>query len=206
MQTLHNKHKGEPIYIVGGGKSIDYYPTSFWNNKIVIGVNQATRKVNCNYSVRKEGKTEQGVISIMSYYRMGDPGHARNEADYIFNHNVNRGDSSPIDIRQCHPGGDRIIVGGSTITSAMHIAAFMGASEIYLAGHDLCSIDGAVNSNNYYDGVLSMWDGGAGYRRWLDRVASQSRLVADYIKKEYDTNIVSLSPFMGLLGEGHKLC
>jgi len=136
---------------------------------------------------------------------MGDPGHARNEADFIFNHNPNRGDRGIIDTIQCHPGGDRIIVGGSTITSAMHIAAFMGASEVYMAGHDLCSIDGEVNSSNYYDGVLLLWDTD-GYRRWLDRVAAQSRFTADYIKENYGINIVSLTPFMGLLGEGHKLC
>jgi len=53
--------------------------------------------------------------------------------------------------------------------------------------------------------VLLLWDTD-GYRRWLDRVAAQSRFTADYIKENYGINIVSLTPFMGLLGEGHKLC
>ena len=40
---------------------------------------------------------------------------------------------------------DGLVVSHSTITSAMHLAAYMGAATVILAGHDCGALDGQLN-------------------------------------------------------------
>ena len=42
---LKNKHQGEDIYVLASGKSVDFFNEDFFDNKIVIGVNQAYKKI-----------------------------------------------------------------------------------------------------------------------------------------------------------------
>jgi len=39
LSKFKDKHKHKDIYILASGKSVDFLPTSFLENKIVIGVN-----------------------------------------------------------------------------------------------------------------------------------------------------------------------
>jgi hypothetical protein len=48
---LKNKHEGEDIYILASGKSVDFFNEDFFENKIVIGVNQAYKKICCDFIV-----------------------------------------------------------------------------------------------------------------------------------------------------------
>ena len=56
VKELKNKHVGEDIYILASGKSVDFFNEDFFDDKIVIGVNQAYKKIWCDYLVRKEVK------------------------------------------------------------------------------------------------------------------------------------------------------
>ena len=57
MQTilsLENTILGQDAYVVGGGKSLDFYPKGFFDGRFVLAVNQASRIVPADYIVRKE--------------------------------------------------------------------------------------------------------------------------------------------------------
>ncbi len=206
------KEKGSCV-IVAGGKSVDFLPEEYYRGKFIIGVNQSWRKVKPDILVRKEMPEKQTALEeeqfkiFASLHSMGDGGHPQNpkgENITLFKHNNNNGDRSPIDIAGCHPSGDKVIVSGSTITSAIHIAAIMGFTTINLVGHDLCMVDGETNFKGYYDGVLAFYEN-TGYARWLDRIAYQTRFVSDYVFDLYGAVVVTVSPFMGLRGEGHEI-
>jgi hypothetical protein len=51
IEILRNTEAGKDIYVVGSGKSIDFVPDSFWEGKVVVGVNSVPNRVPCQYLV-----------------------------------------------------------------------------------------------------------------------------------------------------------
>ena len=200
ISSLENVHRDEDIYVVGGGKSLDFYPENFFKGRIVLAVNQASRIVPASYVVRKEFSGESEVPVIASVGAYGGLNSGVNIADYVFEHNHNN--CAEIDPGGLHPCGDKIVVSWSTITSAIHIAAFMGARAVFLAGHDCATIDGEQVASGYYDGsnrITSEQD----YSKWLAQIAPQTAFIRDYLQNKYGIPLISLSPFIGLKHEGH---
>ncbi len=54
ISELKDKHKGEDIWVIAAGSSMDYVDESFFSNKIVIGQNQTYKKYPCDYIVMKD--------------------------------------------------------------------------------------------------------------------------------------------------------
>ena len=44
LKKYKNIHKGETIYVVSSGKSVDFMDCNFFSDKITIGVNQFYKK------------------------------------------------------------------------------------------------------------------------------------------------------------------
>lgn len=211
---LKNKHEGEDIYILASGKSVDFFNEDFFENKIVIGVNQVYKKIWCDYLVRKEVKfikesLETDSIVIVSEYDSGNLNSGEQKLNtnkithdnlYYFEHLDNL--HSKIDTSVF--GTDKIVVSYSTITSAMHIAAYMGAKNIILVGHDCGTIDGEMTFKGYYNSIKDTpWVAWDQYKNWLKVIEGQTIIVKQEIKKHYDANVVSLIPFVSLNLENH---
>ena len=211
---LKNKHEGEDIYILASGKSVDFFNEDFFENKIVIGVNQVYKKIWCDYLVRKEVKfikesLETDSIVIVSEYDSGNLNSGEQKLNtnkithdnlYYFEHLDNL--HSKIDTSVF--GTDKIVVSYSTITSAMHIAAYMGAKNIILVGHDCGTIDGEMTFKGYYNSIKDTpWVAWDQYKNWLKVIEGQTIIVKQEIKKHYDANVVSLIPFASLNLENH---
>ena len=205
MQTilsLENSILGQDAYVVGGGKSLDFYPKGFFDGRFVLAVNQASRIVPADYIVRKEFTGKSVTPVIASEYMAGCLDASKNEADFIFEHNHNT--LSEIDEGNLHPHGEKIIVSWSTITSAIHLAVFMGARAVFLVGHDCATLDGEQVAKGYYDGV-NRFTAEQDYSEWLAKIAPQTAFLRDYLMKEYQVPLVTLSPFIGLKHEGHEI-
>ena len=54
IKELKNKHLKEDIWIILAGSSMDYVSQEFFDNKIVIGVNQVYKHYKCDYIVMKD--------------------------------------------------------------------------------------------------------------------------------------------------------
>ena len=54
ISELKNKYKGEDIWIVLAGSSMNYVSDSFFENKIVLGANQVYKHYSCDYIVMKD--------------------------------------------------------------------------------------------------------------------------------------------------------
>jgi len=204
ISSLENVHKDEDIYIIASGKSCDYIDPLFFKDRIAIGVNAVFRRFkHLNYIVYKDGTppTDRPDIPlIMSQYSHGMLAYDKTECDYYFEHNNNG--CSDIDFNGLHPHGDKLVVSFSTITSAIHLAAFMGARTIFLIGHDCASLDDQFNLGGY---TARGEDTKAWYGDWLSRISTQTALLREYLRIEYGMPLVSISPFIGLKHEGHKI-
>jgi hypothetical protein len=203
ISSLESIFFNEDVYVVGGGKSLDYYPESFFDGRRVLAVNQAHRIVQCDFIVRKEnGEYYADAPIIASKHVAGCNSTTTNEADYIFEHHNNTLDK--IEIEGLHPHGSKIIVSWSTITSAIHLAAYMGARCVFLAGHDCATVDGKQVADGYYDGVKRLTQE-QDYSQWLSIIAPQTAFVRDWLQNEYKIPLITLSPFIGLKHEGHQI-
>jgi len=219
IEDFMNIHTGEDIYILASGKSIDFLDTSFYENKIIIGVNQAYKKVTCKYLVRKECKLIKQVLNdnpnTIHFISKGEYGSDNNRNyEYIkqnisnkkniviYSHNVNR-----IKIPLIFPQENYLIVSYSTITTAIHLAAYMGAKNIILIGHDGGLINNECNFNGYHtDSTYKIvWPGGKNhYKKWLSKIDIDTIILKKLVKRKYNCNICSINPFINFNLEGNK--
>ena len=208
IKSLENQYAGEDIYVIGAGKSGDFIDPEFLKDRIAIGVNQSHRRFkHLKYIIKKDGVSAEdlatGIPTIVSAYECGSFIDKKNNGDYFFSHDINK--HINISINNLHPDGDHIIVSYSTITSAMHIAAFMGAKTIFLIGHDCRAVDGESSFRGYHTGVPTLWKSMDGYTAWLSEIEPQSTMTKAYIKQAYDCKVYSINPFVSLRFEGHEL-
>lgn len=202
---LKGRHEGGDIWIIAAGPSTGFVDTSFFANKITIGVNRVWTRFVTDYLVVKEQNVLQAAIDsgatvIASKHHCGELEYAENKANgsfYVFEHRSNELANVDLDVI----GTDEIIVSYSTITSAMHLAAYMGAANIILVGHDCGGLDGKLNFDSYPDPLCK--DPGF-YRHFLGQIEPQSIKVRDRLREVYGCNIYSLNPFLNFGLEGHK--
>ena len=117
-----------------------------------------------------------------------------------FDHRTNA-DAGHIDLTAIGDG-DILVVSWSTITSAIHFAAFLGARAVIVAGHDCGTIDGAKNFDGYgaasYDGFNE-----GEYCNWLARIEHQTMQVCQRVTEVYGCPVVGLNPWPSLALDGH---
>jgi len=220
ISLLSNKHLGDDIYVIGAGPTCDFIDQSFFENKIVIGVNRVYKRFPCDYVVFKEHPGfeaekmlfKQKTIPIVSKWDSGNISKGKRLLNstvfthpncHFFDHLENQ--HTKIDLSVIGTT-DKIVVSYSTMTSAIHIAAYMGAKNILLVGHDCGLLDGKAVFSGYYTDIQkeTPWNNWNEYRQWLGEVENQTRLVKQRLYEVYNCNIYSINPFISLGLEGHK--
>lgn len=207
ITELKNVHKGYDIHVIAAGASAGYIDPSYFDNKIAIGVNQVYKRFpNVDYVVRKEAIGNDiassaskifGFKLITSRHSCGTLKFQENDGqDYYFDHL----DNGLTDIDLSVIGTDKIVVSYSTITSAIHIAAYMGAANIVIVGHDCGMLDGAIN----FPGYNAPPSGDVFYRQFLSKIEPQTLALREKLKEVYGCNIYSLNPFINFGLEGHE--
>ena len=215
VTEFKNKHKGDDIYVICSGKSCDFIDETFFENKITIGVNQVYQKFKTDYLVRKENRHMFDVINqcpnTIHCITVGNCG-ANNEQNVesyaksnIINDNIyfiKHLSHKPLIFSE---DPDYIVISYSTVTTAIHLAAYMGAKNILLVGHDNASIDGEVNFSGYYDKFKRAQANEIGYKNWLNVITDHTLKVKNILKEKYGCNIYSINPFTNLRFDGHKI-
>ncbi len=185
---------------------MDHVAPEFFANKIVIGVNDVYFKYPCDYLVRKEAlgaedALQSGIPLLISEYdcgnRRGGRKNSVNGTAWYYDHLNN--ECTAVDLSVV--GTDQIVVSYSTITSAIHIAGYMGAANIMICGHDGGMLDGRMQYQGYYqsDQSYAVW-----YQSWVRLIMGQSRALRDRLFDVYGCRVYSLNPFIGFDLEGHK--
>jgi hypothetical protein len=207
IDELRDKHLMEDIYVIGSGKSLDFYPPNFFEGRITIGVNDIWKKFKTDYIIRKdrmgmEESVKTGIPHIISEWDCGgrsnkNTSYLTGDNIYFYKHKYNGHTNISI------PDDDELIVSYSTITSGIHLAAWMGASTIFIVGHDCGSINGEVRFKE--NGVEnSGWGTKDRYYNWLLQIEGQTIWTKKFIGNKYGCNIVGLMPFVSLRLEGNK--
>ena len=169
VNGLKDKHKGQDIWIVASGASMNYVDPSFFENKITIGLNSVGVKYKLNYAILKDlvknGAKEildsenppfNSEYVIASEWDKGGCGDGKNSdinKNLIFKKYPNKfyffkhirggyGDTSVL-----NKNTDKFFISTSTISTSVHIAAFMGAKNIMICGKD----EGRLNKDNKND-------------------------------------------------------
>ena len=106
------------------------------------------------------------------------------------------------------PSADhKLVVSYSTITTAIHLAAYMGAKNILIVGHDCGTLDGECNFEGYHtDATYKIaWPSGkSGYKNWLPKIEGDTIRLKKLLYAKYGCCVYSINPFINFGLEGHK--
>lgn len=208
ISDLKNIHHGKDVYVLGSGPSMNHLAQDFFDNKITIGVNRVCRFFRCDYTVAKDPLGLGEILDsgghgkvVLSKHRYGNKQeliNAINIDHYTFDHPCNNNRPNPFypDLSVITKDSDRIVVSHSTITSAIHLAAYMGAKNILLCGHDCCEIDGKSWVDGYYDNITPTHHNQEGYNAWLSTIKGHTEQVTQKVIQEFSCNIYITSPFL----------
>tara|TARA_Y100000389_G_C17312260_1_gene438608 strand:- start:138 stop:830 length:693 start_codon:yes stop_codon:yes gene_type:complete len=217
-------HKDKDIYVIGSGSSCDFIEESFFENKITIGINQVYKKFKTTYLVRKDFSMLEESINIKDvntvlFVSIGGCGKKKNKKNkeyidknysndksiVIYDHNNNSG--APrfriTSDKLNKLNNDQLIVSHSTITTGIYLAAYMGAKNIILVGHDCGTIDGKSNFKNYHIKTSRKQRKNA-YNKWLHAIEKDTIILKNELKNRYNCNVYSINPFVSFNLEGHK--
>ena len=200
-----NRYSGADIWVIGAGASLNFVDPEFFDGRITLGVNDVYRRFHCTCLVRRsrvriEEAYQSGIPLILSEHDGGNKDGFRNEVSgpaWYFEH-VHRVPYGTMDMSVI--GTDRIVMGASILVTAMHLAAYMGARNILLCGHDCGSVDGQVTFENYYDQPLT---DPVAYWRTMGRFEEESVAVRERLKEVFGCRVYSLNPFLNFGLEGH---
>ena len=208
LEDFDNKFKGQDIYVIGSGKSLDFIDNSFFENKITIGINQVYKKIKCTYLVRKDHRlTPLSIEKNPDTVHFLSQGNCGGSVKTKFNKNLANMVIFPhlqndhISVKIPKEG---LVVSWSTITTGIHLAAYMGAKNIILVGHDCGKIDGQSNVKNYHTDATRDQKNARSYEDWLTKIENQTIQLKNKLKEKYNCNIYSLNPFINFGLEGHK--
>lgn len=212
IAQFQNQYKNQDIYVIGSGPSCNYIDPSFFTNKISVGVNQTYRKYNTTFIVRKEHFLVKETLNksnskvIVGRYNAGN-GHELDLTQpsydrlYYFDHRI-MGNNMRVDL-EAFETPNTLAVSYSTITSAIHFAYHLGASNIILVGADHGLLDDKHTFDNYYKSITETpWHDWDAYRRWLKEIEGDTRTIKGKLK-ELGINVYSLNPFINFKLEGH---
>lgn len=210
ITELKDIHKNEDIYVLGSASSMDYVGKDFFKNRITIGCNYLFKHFPITYTVAKElhqpAVTDAAKVSkvILSQHPCGDL-NIESELlrtdltipHYIFSHKQNQ--CSIIDWSVI--GTDEIVVSWSTITSAIHIAAYMGARSVFLMGVDGGRLEGRLNFRGYNpdESETEGW-----YKEWIPNILPATLTLRDKLYEVYGCRVMLVSPFLNFKLEGHQ--
>jgi hypothetical protein len=205
ITELKGRHEGEDLWVIASGPSAGHIDPAFFEGKVTIGVNRVWTRFRTTYLVVKESAVLQQAITtgatvIASKHSCGTLSYEVSQADgefYTFEHPDNK--LTEIDLAGMGP--DQLVVSFSTITSAMHAAAYLGASNIILVGHDCGKLDGRQNFEGYPDPLIQQE---GFYESFLGRLEETSKQVRAWLESEYGCRIYSLNPFLNFGLEGHQ--
>lgn len=197
VREFRGAHAGADVWVLAAGHSLDYLDVDFFKGRITVGVNEVGPRwgIRPTYTVVKERASAEialaeqpGVPVIESEYDCGNYGMTKAEpraGAYPFRHLPNQGEWFDA-ARDWPTDPDWLVVSWSTITSAMHFAAYTGAANVILVAHDCGQLGDQAYVSNYAPAPLE----------WLLAIEGQSRAVKAELVRRYGCRVYGLSPFI----------
>lgn len=222
IRIWSNRHRGADVYVLGAGASLDHFDKAYFADKLVVAVNEVASAwgITPTAIVLKEHRESLMMAAanhpstplIVSRWPYGDPARGFPSLDttpllalpnlYVFDHLPNR--SGAFDATVDWPtSDDSLVVSMSTLTSALHFGALLGAKTLIVVGHDAGQLDDSPYMAGYGKAEQAMGYG-VQNKDWLIALEAQSRGVKAQLVERYGCRIYSLSPFLNWHLEGHR--
>jgi hypothetical protein len=206
LSDLEGLHRGETLWVLGSGPSLNYIDGSFFDDKTTVSTNFSARAlgVRADYAFSHYHSAaadllndSMTVVTIEHDTLTFKPWGGYESHDLVLAptpYDRPPGSSwNPLTSHKPAPG--QIAYGSSSLHGAMHLAAHLGASFIMLVGADCGQIDRADRVNNYQDqGGHTLWS----------LYDQHHKLMKDYLEDNYPVKVHSLNPFINLNLEGHR--
>jgi len=212
-RSHRNRYAGRDIYVLGSGPSLNHIPTRFFDGKLVVGTNHGvmTYLGRADYLVSKYHHHARDyrlrwpdipvVVTRGNLGSISSTGMLEDGPPFIVvDHNRNPGDTwRPTD---WPTDPDALIATWSTIATAMHWAAYLGAANIIMAGHDCGWIDDVGRVPGYRQAADNVADDDGDSPMW-EGFDAQSRMVKHELMERYGCTVTSVNPWINLALEGH---
>jgi len=227
ISELYNQYPGSDIYVVGTGTSMRVFPSSFFEDKLVIGLNMAWKLLPVQYCV-----TIHPDLNIPEFIQ-GEKAHP--EINWIIKHQKARKLLTAVQLEYAEkhfyffeadgkdntqpadqpsdagrmiewvktPVQDKLYQWSSISQTGVNLAANMGAKNIILVGCDNCSLV----RNHHAHQQHTRWKGVEPQVRYWQYYEGLAELRATL--RERGVNLMSLTPFLGLdspEGDFQRLC
>ena len=205
-RDFKDRYKGQTVYVVGSGATLNYIDPLFFADKICVCVNLSGMKLGLTtfYCITHYWK---GAIELSKAYPnlpvitpdTDQGGHnlapTRPDAPNVYMVPTNQQQYGNFDVDRDWPTApDTFVVGPTSLHIAMNFAAYLvgNGGSIILAGADCGAIDGVSNLAGYPvgDNPFPVW-------------AATLPKVADKLRGD-GVGVYSLNPFVNLALEGHS--
>lgn len=201
LNALKNAHGLEDVWVVASDASLDYFPDGFFHGRTTITVNYA--HVPATYCVSKndepvtperpsnwlsvEAAQNPDTLFVVSKHRNGDLHRPVTDVPgaVVFDHWQNR-------VQGFNPAHDipddpaMLLVSYSTIGSALHLAAFMGARTCFVVGGS-----GGTFGGDPYRSTYRM----RGTTDIVSAASVQTQGICDALSDRYGTQFVTVLPW-----------
>lgn len=200
LESFKDLYKGETIWVLGSGGSLDFLTPSFFDDKVCVGVNFVGKTFNLlNYYTFSHYHADSLEMSECSNYVFTPRKQHGNAEEWV-------GDvPDNIVLFETHAGqpGESfdpfgkdnpihgLMIGASSIHGSMHLAAYMGAKHIVLVGADCGKLNGRDRFGAYV----------AGDTPW-ELYNKQLIMMKRWLAEKYGCTVYSLNPFVNFNLEG----
>ncbi len=204
LQSLWDCHKGQDVYIVGTGPSMRVFPLSMLRGRVTIGLNQAWKYCKLTYCVTAHPEL---VVEYENYQASECGIRDSRHTTWVVK------SKAPLHVTEDHPeyyafdtkyASDRyrfvrsrvagkLMSGGGIHTTAMNLAAHMGARTIIMLGIDLCQLDNEHHGHSQHVQLRGLSD-----KLYAMKYYTQAVRVRRIIQRELGIPVLSLTPLMGL--------
>jgi hypothetical protein len=200
LQDLKDRHKGKSVWVCGSGPSMGWVTPKFFEGKTVVAINEvgfvfgledfytATNYSSHHPVIANNVAANPNRIFVtpdmnleasdMTATHVGSGNHITFRPHAPFWRPATDWPTDP----------DVLITGGTSAHIAMHLACYMGASQVNLVGVDLGLVDGQENFAGYRKSNGSM----DGWRQQFDVVVKK-------LRELYGVRFLRLQPSLELL-------
>lgn len=202
LESFRDAYKGQTIWVLGSGGSIDFLDPSFFDDKVCVGVNFVGKSFGLanyftfsHYHLDSLEMAESSRFVFTPKKQHGDKEEWSGELPanmVLFNTNSGSPGHSFDPFGKDNPT-DGLMIGNSSIHGAIHLAAYMGAKHIVLVGADCGRLDGVDRFSGYVPGD-NPW---SEYNKKLI-------VMKRWIFENFGAAVYSLNPFVNFNLEGHK--
>ena len=215
IAELKDQFKGQDIFVIGSGASLDCYPRNFFEGRIMIGSNLMWGYLDLAYCVFTHKPIFASSLDytkcVVAEFDPAEQSMTPNEIEsehmyWTFKNGIYRGFEKNLEMVG---DGEHLCMGNTVITLGIELAAFLGAHTIFLVGVDCAVIENALAIRGYYEHQAPLYEQVKGQEEasriyWGDmflRNIKEISMLREKIMARYGCPVVSLSPFVGLKQE-----